>query len=299
MFMSWIKNILALVFVAACAAGSVYLLNKGPCDAPLVYTLGDFDPKFGISKERFLADVKEAEDIWEAALGIDLFTYDLERGMPIHLVYDTRQKITDTNKVLKNQIDATEVTADFIKRDFLALKDRYEAAAAEYEALVAQFNERLNSYNSQVSYWNSRKGAPKAEYEKLATEKAELQTLRASMETKRLEAKAIADQVNALVAKYNYLVDISNADIRKINQTADREFEQGEYITDAAGQRIYVYEFDTNVKLVRLLTHEMGHSLGLGHNENSESIMYSVNSGTGLELSPEDVRDLKLACRIK
>jgi hypothetical protein len=43
----------------------------------------------------------------------------------------------------------------------------------------------------------------------------------------------------------------------------------------------------------------MGHALGLDHVPGTQSLMYPVNKGSGLELTGEDVAELNRACRWK
>jgi predicted Zn-dependent protease len=64
-------------------------------------------------------------------------------------------------------------------------------------------------------------------------------------------------------------------------------------------EKINIYEFESRSQLIRILSHELGHAIGLGHNENAESIMYYLNKGTGLSPTAEDIRDLKAYCKIK
>jgi predicted Zn-dependent protease len=105
--------------------------------------------------------------------------------------------------------------------------------------------------------------------------------------------------VNAGVGEYNALVRQANSKIDIINQSADKEFEQGDYVSDSEGQRINVYEFEGKAKLVRLLAHEMGHALGIDHNDDPASIMYYLNQGKGMKLSSADLAALKKVCRVQ
>ncbi|HEU5114817.1 MAG TPA: matrixin family metalloprotease [Candidatus Paceibacterota bacterium] len=297
--MRFIKTVFMLAVVAAAWGGVWYFYNKGPCDSPITYRIGDFDPKFGVSKADFEADAAQAVSIWDDAFGRQFFKYDPNGTMPINLVYDTRQATVDTNKTLAANVDKTVASADTVKSQFLALKTEYEQAKSEYDALSSQFEAALKSYNDETAYWNSRGGAPMNEYNKLQEERASLETLRTEANDKMLSVNDLARQVNAFVDTYNTLVNSANSDVSKINQSANREFEEGEYISDAGGQRINVYEFDGKTKLVRLLAHEFGHALGLDHNANPQSIMYYLNKGTSLTLTGDDVSALKTACRIK
>jgi predicted Zn-dependent protease len=80
------------------------------------------------------------------------------------------------------------------------------------------------------------------------------------------------------------------------NGLVGTQFEEGVYISDKEGKRINIYQFDNNIDLVRVLAHELGHSLRLQHNANTNSIMNPLNQGQDLSLSPEDLQELKTAC---
>lgn len=303
--MPFLRKLIALIFIAACGVGSYLILSKGPCDSPITYRIGDFDAKFGISRADFLADAAEAEKVWENALDVpkgtvkkQLFIYDPKGSLPIHLVYDTRQAVADKTKVLTQKIDTTIATADSIKPQLAALKAEYDQAEKEYRTLVASFETRLSAYNSRVAALNARGGARRDEYASLEQEKSALEALQKQANEKMIGLNDLARQVNALVAKYNALARTANVDVSAVNQNADKEFEQGDYVRDSAGERINVYEFDGKAKLVRLLAHEMGHALGLEHNSNPESIMYYLNNGTTLVPSEDDIKALRAACKL-
>src|SRR3989338_684572 len=75
-----------------------------PCEKPIPYELGTFDPKFNISKDYFLTALKDAEAIWEKSITKDLFAYTPESPregiLKINLIYDYRQQATDKLKSL-------------------------------------------------------------------------------------------------------------------------------------------------------------------------------------------------------
>jgi peptide methionine sulfoxide reductase MsrA len=293
-----LKSFLILIIFGSIGY-STFTLLKGPCDSPIEYSLGTFDSKFGISKTDFLAIVSDAEKIWEQALGMDLFTYSSEGSLPINLVYDERQALADRNKGLESKISVTKESADSVKDTFEALKVRYEAEQVEYKKMIESFTTIQDAYNTKVKYFNSQGGARKNEYDALQNERAEIERLKALVEKKRQEVNDLGTQVNALVQKYNSLVKTVNSNISVINQSADKEFEQGEYIMKNGKEEIDIYEFTSRAQLKRVILHELGHALGIDHNDNPDSIMYYLNEGEGLSLSAEDIRDLKMACKVK
>ena len=294
-----LKNILSLAVIVLCAGGSYYFLTKGPCDSPVAYSVGSIDERFGINQEKLVAAAKAAEDAWEKAAGKDLFAYSPKGKLPINLVYDERQATSERNRGLVTQVGAEKQTADSVKADLEALKSRYENLSKEYEALVSSFRTRQEEYNASVAYWNERGGAPQSEFSKLSSEKKQLQALASELEPKRLEVNRLASEVNEKVRSFNGLVRTINSTVEVINKSADKEFEQGEFIQEGRRKEIDIYEFKDVGELERVIAHEMGHALGVDHNENPESIMYYLNSGANLALSREDIESLKAACKFK
>lgn len=62
----------------------------------------------------------------------------------------------------------------------------------------------------------------------------------------------------------NQLIVILNLNVNQFNTVSHsngEEFEEGEYVRDISGERINIYEFDGEKKLIRVLTHELGHAL--------------------------------------
>jgi len=80
------------------------------------------------------------------------------------------------------------------------------------------------------------------------------------------------------------------------NFSNGEEFEEGEYIRDASGQRINIYEFGNETDLIRVLTHELGHALGLKHVTDPGAIMYELNQSDNEALTEADIRELSSMC---
>lgn len=279
------------------AAGGYFLYAYAiPCKAPVHYRIGTLDERFEISEGELRAALLEAEAIWEDAAGEDLFEYRADARMPVNLLYDTRQAITQKNNDIREEIDRTSDTADTVKAAYDAVNGRYQTQKQSYLSAQASYDAQLKAYNESVAYWNARGGAPAREYQALQSQKASLERAGAALEEKRLALNALAEEVNALSGRYNDLAEEVNSGVDAINQTAGREFEEGLYTKSAWSSRIDIFEYSDRAELVRVLAHELGHALGLDHNQNKESIMYELNESENTKPTQEDLAELRGKC---
>jgi predicted Zn-dependent protease len=285
------KSILWIILLAAIGMWVYRDLNPiTACQAPLKYTLGTFDSRFKISKADFQGAIDEATTIWENATGKNLFAFDanppvrndfqkylhkyvlsffIRDDIPVNLVYDERQQLSQQRQGLLSDINTTKESAESVKRDLTAKQEEYRQEAALYQTMVAQYKAR----NPNVTY--------------------------EAVEAKRLEVNNLADEVNVLVKKYNSFVGEINATVKTVNQTAGQEFEEGQYVSDENGERINIYEFNSHQTLVRVLAHELGHAIGLAHNENPDSIMYYLNNSKKMTPTKDDLAALSAICKGK
>lgn len=302
------KSFLWIVLAAAAGYGAYFYLNsKGPCQSPIEYKLGTFDTQFNISQGVFLDDIAQAANIWNKAYGKTLFAFDPKStaggptngDLPINLIYDSRQAAIDQDKGLETSVDQAMQSADSIKQQFQSLQTNYNQSKQQYSDIESQFEQSQNSYNSEVQLSNSQGGASQDEYTKLTQEKNDLLALENTVEQKRIALNDLADQINALIGKYNYLATDANSTISTINKTAGEEFEEGEYVSDSSGDRINIYEFEDTQTLVRVLAHELGHSIGLAHNSNPDSIMYYLNNSKNMVPTADDMAALDAVCHGK
>ena len=288
-------------FVLFVFIGFYSYFQKGPCETPIEYKIGAVDPRFGVSQGDFQNDINQASEIWGKAISKQLFKYDPNGSLIINLVYDTRQQITQKEKILNANIDQNSQTADSVKQQYSSLKEDYQIAQQEYTGQLARFNQAQDDYNNQVDYWNNAGGAPETEYNQLTIEKDNLLTQQNLLEQKRQQVNQLSDEINAFIDKYNLLVDNIKSDVSTINNDGltGTQFEEGVYISDNSGTKINVYQFENKIDLVRVLAHELGHSMHLEHNTNPSSIMNPVNQNNNLILSPNDFQELKTECGLK
>jgi hypothetical protein len=105
------------------------------------------------------------------------------------------------------------------------------------------------------------------------------------------------DQLQTLYGRYEALRKKINADVAQGTSIPTGSVEEGLYTSDKDGTRITIYAFQDKAELLRTMTHEFGHALGLEHVANSASIMYPSNSDTAsLALSREDKAELARVC---
>ncbi len=279
------KNIIALVilgiavFVFRDSLTKSYLALQDkyfPCTRQISYSIGSFDPSFGIKKEDFLNAIKEGEDMWETSVSKDLFIYKPEGGeLTINLVYDTRQENTQKLKSIDDSIQNNQSSYDFLKSRVDTLEREYKDKKAIFESKVVALKDRQGRYSSENI--------------------AELNSLQA-------ELNADVNNINALVNELNKSASSFNTKVKDYNTVGSEigdEFEEGLYHSDKNGKYIDIYQFEDKAKLERVLMHELGHALGLGHINNPDAIMYKLNTGTNLIPTNDDINVLRAHCGLR
>jgi predicted Zn-dependent protease len=262
------------------------------------YSVGSIDAGFKLTPDELRLALAEAESLWEKATDTNLFQHTAKGGVSVSLQYDTRQATTQKNNTLKESITNTSDTAESVRKEYESVQHAYDVAKKSYEASGAKYNKDLAAYNTKVEYWNTRGGAPPAEYKVLQAQKAALGSQEAVLESKRIVLNAQIEQINVLSQQYNKLAQAVNKTVDTINRTAGREFEEGLFTKNALGAKIEIFEYSTHAELVRVLAHELGHSLGLLHNSNPDSIMYELNESKNSKPTKEDLSSLREVCRL-
>jgi uncharacterized phage infection (PIP) family protein YhgE len=287
--------VLALVIVIA-----VVVKPPTVCEKPLAYDVGVIDNKFNITQEEFLNLLKDAENIWEEGMGMDLFTYKPGADFKINLIFDERQRKTIAEKRAREALEIGGGSYETLTKKYQSLLSIQKSQLNQYDKAVSSYTSRLSAYNDEVAYYNRIGGAPKKKYNELERDRAALENDASSLEQQRNKLNALNRQLVPLVDKINNTAGTYNTEVSKYNRSfgAPVIFDQGEY----TGDRINIYQFDKKTDLRVVLAHEFGHSMNLDHVENPTSIMYYLMEKQDLrnpKLSEEDINALKTECGLK
>jgi predicted Zn-dependent protease len=263
--------VIILAFVIGVGLFIFYANNK--CRQVKTFSIGNIDPRFNVSKSDVKKVADDAATRWNNQTGDDLLKYDENAKLKINLVYDDRQAEVDKFNVAVANLQKNRQTVEGSNKNF--------------NSLLTQYQSDLDAYNQEVSSWNSRGGAPADVYTKLQKTKSEL-------DQRRQDLVAIAQTVNIQVEGFNTnLTDLQ----KEIDSRKNIIITQGIY--DPKQNEIEIYTFGNLSELRLVLMHELGHALGLDHDQDKYSIMYYLLADQDLsdpELSSEDITMVKTRC---
>lgn len=302
-----------IIFLLGIIFGSVYFSRKPlqnvwsdfmatyyPCKTEITYSIGQFDTEFGISKKDFIKNMLMAENVWEEPVNKQLFKY-VEKGgaVTVNLIYDYRQGMTEKLRTLDLNIDNTQASYNSIKARYNAVRTEYANKKKSFDQIWNQYEKDRATLEKKVAGLNAQGGAKGEEYNKIIAESEALNVRSAEITKLQDSLNKQVDTINTLVVLLNKTAKTLNISVTKFNEIGEengQEFDEALYIEEAGGNRIDVFQFNDNDKLIRVLAHELGHALGLEHNENPKAIMYRLNKNTNLTLVEDDLNALKLRC---
>lgn len=293
----FLRGLFSLLLIGALFAGTVIILFPTSCAKPIAYSIGTLDPRFKLSKEAFLQDIEVAEKMWEKQMGKELFVYDPSSAFTINLTYDDRQAATDKAKKITQSLEKTSQTREGLLQDYADARAAYDVALQLYTTHKAELDASVAAFRTTDEGYNKEGGAPPEEYATLQEQQRVLTNRSNVLEEERVALNALAAQVNKFATTEGKLVQTYNQTVQNFNTefSNQREFDQGEY----TGNAITIYEFLKNNDLVLVLTHELGHALGIGHVQNPAAVMhYNVNEKNlnAKGLTADDISALRAQC---
>lgn len=252
---------------------------------PVDYSLGQFDERFGISRERFLQIAEQAKKVWEDAAGRDLFELHQDGTLKVNLIFDWRQERLLEAKKAKAIIDENGRSFDQLQADHDERAKMLDQYRRSFEESAQTYKIHLEEYNARVARWNESKDHTDSGYNALQSARKEIEEEQNALEKKRIEMNARGEEFNRLGEKMSELAGKHNLDVENFNgaYVQSRDFEKGLF----DGKAINIYEFEKEDDLKLALVHEFGHAIGLGHVDNPKAIMYR-------KLAVQDVRTIRL-----
>src|SRR5690349_22137167 len=169
------RSIWWLLLVCVMLGVLVWRQHQAVCHTPILYRIGRIDAQFGLSDSEVRAALTQAEQLWENALGRNLFAYSATAKLTINFVFDKRQHATRVKERLLSGLQQTETSRAGLAQSHAIWRSLYQDKRNAYEAARIAYEARVQAYNAQVQQWNARGGPSVQVQQTLAVERAQIE----------------------------------------------------------------------------------------------------------------------------
>ena len=257
-----------------------------PFDTRLRYRIAEVDPRFKLSPEQVQSISQQAAQIWKEGTGQDYFVYDPNAQLEIHLIYDQRQSDSEQSREHLSQLQSNQQTwvdkkkrLDQVEQDLLWSKQLLDQKKQQLDQQIQQFNQEQQFAQQHPDQFRQRKETLQQNVQSLQQEISQYNQKIAQLNGQIGELNALDQQLDASVQQYK-------------QRFQPHMFHKGLF----NGKQILIYEFESEADLRLTLAHELGHALGLAHNDDPKALMYPIMKDQDLlhfQLTPTD-RELLL-----
>ncbi|MEK7218234.1 MAG: matrixin family metalloprotease, partial [Patescibacteria group bacterium] len=263
-------------------------------------SVGTADARFRLAEGEFARAVETAEALWEDATGRRLFRRVATGGMVVGAVFDQRQETREKLEEIGLRLDQGKEAYDALHARYQEKRAAYERLQSAYEGLEARYERERADYDADLQSVRAR-GVGEEDIARLEAKRQGVNRLADSLNTQQGILRNAVDEVNALVGMLRRIAaqeNLSLDEYEDVGESIGEEYEAGTYERAWGKQSITVFAFSEQEELIRLLAHEMGHALGIGHIPDPSAVMYRLNQSGPLALSPADVAAVRERCEI-